>query len=56
MIAEEKLAKIVGIENVDYASVTLDEYSGDMSFVDMIKPGCIVRPRNTTDIEAGVHR
>jgi FAD/FMN-containing dehydrogenase len=52
MIAEDKLAKIVGAGNINREPAILEEYSRDMSFVDAIKPGCVVRPRNTADIKA----
>jgi FAD/FMN-containing dehydrogenase len=51
MIAENKLAKIAGKGNVDREPTTLEEYSRDMSFVNAIKPGCVVRPKSTADIE-----
>ncbi len=51
MIAEDKLLKLVGAGNLDREPAALEEYSRDMSFVNAIKPGCVVRPRNTADIE-----
>ncbi len=51
MIAEDRLAKIVGAGNLDRKPATLKKYSGDMSFVNAIKPGCVVRPGNTAEIE-----
>ncbi|MDH5781642.1 MAG: hypothetical protein OEZ07_03620, partial [Dehalococcoidia bacterium] len=50
MIGDE-LAKIVGAGNVSREPATLDEYSKDMSFVNTITPECVVKPRNTGDIE-----
>jgi FAD/FMN-containing dehydrogenase len=52
MIAESKLVKIVGTGNVSSEPATLEAYSGDMSFVNTIKPGCVVRPTKAADIEA----
>ena len=52
MIAQEKLAEIVGAGNIDAENSTLEEYSRDMSFVNAIKPGCIVKPKTMADIEA----
>ncbi len=51
MIAEDRLVKIVGAGNLDRKPATLEEYSGDMSFVNTIKPGCVVRPVKVADIE-----
>jgi FAD/FMN-containing dehydrogenase len=51
MIAEDKLVKMVGAGNVIYEPTTLKEYSGDMSFVNTVKPACVVKPRNARDIE-----
>jgi FAD/FMN-containing dehydrogenase len=51
MIEEAKLVKIVGAGNVSSKRATLEEYSRDMSFVNPIKPECVVKPRNTGDVE-----
>ncbi len=51
MIEEEKLAKIVGADNVSHAPATLNEYSRDISFVNTVKPELVVKPRNTGDIK-----
>ena len=51
MIAEEKLVKIVGPGNVSSDQETLEEYSKDMSFVNKVKPACVVRPGSAGDIE-----
>jgi FAD/FMN-containing dehydrogenase len=51
MIAEDKLAKIVGAGNINREQAALKEYSGDMSFVNAVKPECVVKPRNMADIE-----
>jgi len=52
MIAEDKLVKIVGAGSINREPATLEEYSRDMSFVNAVKPGCVVRPGNMADIEA----
>src|SRR4030042_966280 len=52
MIAEDKLVKIVGAGNINREQATLKEYSSDMSFVNTVKPECIVRPENMADVEA----
>ena len=51
MIEEEKLVKIVGAGNVSREQAKLNEYSKDMSFVNRVKPGYVVKPRNTDDVE-----
>ena len=50
MIKAEKLANIVGAANVSQKLAVLEEYAADMSFVNMIKPDCVVKPRNSDDI------
>jgi FAD/FMN-containing dehydrogenase len=52
MIAEDKLVEIVGAGNINREPATLKEYSRDMSFVNAIKPECVVRPGNMVHIEA----
>ena len=51
MIEKAKLVKVVGAGNVSYDTPTLDEYAKDMSFVNAIRPDCVVKPRNTGDVE-----
>lgn len=51
MIQKEKLAKILGSANVSSEQETLDEYSKDMSFVNTVRPECVVKPKNTTQIQ-----
>ncbi len=46
MIEQAKLVKIVGAGNVSCEQTTLNEYSRDMSFVNTLKPGCVIKPRN----------
>ncbi len=48
---EDELVKIVGAGNVSHEQATLNEYSRDMSFVNTVKPECVVKPRNTGDVE-----
>jgi hypothetical protein len=52
MIAEDKLVEIVGAGNINREPATLKEYSRDMSFVNAVKPECVVRPDNMEHIEA----
>ncbi len=51
MIAKEKLVKVVGAGGVSYDPAALDEYSRDVSFVNAIKPVCVVRPRNAGEVQ-----
>jgi FAD/FMN-containing dehydrogenase len=51
MITEKKLIEIVGAGNVSRKQSTLEEYSNDMSFVNKMKPECVVKVRNTSDVE-----
>jgi FAD/FMN-containing dehydrogenase len=51
MIKAEKLAKIVGAGNVSNQKTTLAEYSRDMSFVNTVRPACVVKPKNAADIQ-----
>jgi len=51
MIEKEKLVGIVGTANVSSDKATLEEYSRDMSFVNTVKPACVVKPRNAEDIK-----
>jgi FAD/FMN-containing dehydrogenase len=48
---KDKLVRIVVADNVSSESATLEEYSRDFSFVNSIKPECVVRPRNAGEIE-----
>jgi len=50
MIKAEKLAKIVGAANVSQKPAVLEEYAADMSFVNMIMPDYVVKPRKSDDI------
>jgi hypothetical protein len=51
MIQKEKLVKIVGVGNVSDEQATLDEYARDISFVNTVRPACVVKPRNADDIK-----
>lgn len=44
MIEKEKLVRIVGADNINYEKAKLDEYSRDMSFVNSVRPVCVVKP------------
>jgi FAD/FMN-containing dehydrogenase len=51
VVEEARLAKIVGAGNASSKAATLDEYSRDMSFVNPVRPACVVKPKNTSDVE-----
>ena len=51
MIKEEKLAKVVGAANVSRKPAVLEEYAADMSFVNTVRPVCVVKPTNAGDIQ-----
>jgi hypothetical protein len=51
MIAKEKLSKIVGAGNVSFDPSALDEYSSDISFVNSIRPVCVVKPTKAGDVK-----
>jgi len=51
MIDEKKLARIVGASNVSQKPAVLAEYSGDMSFVNNIRPACVIKPTKASEIQ-----
>ena len=51
MIEKDKLTMIFGADNVYYEQSMLDKYSSDMSFVNRITPGCVVKVKNSEDIQ-----
>ena len=51
MIQKEKLVKIVGAGKVSYDKAVLDQYSGDISFVNKVKPECVVKPKNAEEVQ-----
>jgi FAD/FMN-containing dehydrogenase len=51
MIKKEKLVAVVGAANVSYEEATLDSYSKDMSFVNQIRPDCVVKPANAEQVQ-----
>jgi hypothetical protein len=49
------LEKIVGIKNIidpTDGSESLEEYSKDLSFVNPIRPRCVVKPQNASEVQA----
>jgi FAD/FMN-containing dehydrogenase len=51
MIEKSKLTKIVGSRGVSQDAVVLESYSRDISFVNSIKPACVVKPRNLKEVQ-----
>jgi hypothetical protein len=51
MIKKEKLVEIVGASNVSFEQATLDAYSRDISFVNQIRPACVVKPANAEQVQ-----
>ena len=49
---EDKLVKIVGAGKVSHEESVLDEYARDISFVNAIRPRCVVKPGTAGEIEA----
>jgi FAD/FMN-containing dehydrogenase len=52
MISKEKLVEIVGARGASYKPAALDEYSRDASFVNTVRPECVVRPKNAAEVQA----
>jgi hypothetical protein len=51
MVEQELLVSIVGKNNVITRQEILDRYASDMSFVSTVRPNCIVKPKNTEEVE-----
>ena len=51
MIDKQKLEKIVGPRNVVYKQSALEKYSKDMSFVNQVRPACVVRPKQANEVQ-----
>ncbi len=52
MIEKQQLVKVVGAANVSYDAAALDGYSRDISFVNQVRPECVVKPRKAGDVQA----
>ena len=46
-----KLEEIVGAENIETSPLLMEKFARDISFVNSIRPRCIVRPRDTSDVK-----
>jgi hypothetical protein len=51
MIAQDRLEKIVGAGNLSIEQDMLNQYSCDMSFVNKVRPACVLRPKKAEDIQ-----
>jgi FAD/FMN-containing dehydrogenase len=51
MVEQELLVSIVGAENVIDKQAVLDQYASDISFVNTVKPYCVVKPNSTDEVE-----
>ncbi len=51
MIEKGKLVKIVGASNVSMDKGTLDKYSRDVSFVNSVRPACVVKPKTAKAVQ-----
>ena len=51
MIEKEKLVTIVGASNVSNEKAMLDAYSSDLSFVNTMRPSCVVKPAGADQIQ-----
>jgi FAD/FMN-containing dehydrogenase len=51
MIEKEKLLKIVGDRNVSFDPNSLEEYSRDCSFVNTVRPACVVKPKSAGEVQ-----
>ena len=51
MIEKERLMKIVGARNVSFNQAALDEFSRDISFVNPVRPACVVKPKNSGEVQ-----
>jgi FAD/FMN-containing dehydrogenase len=51
MIDKQKLVKIVGAGNVCTEPADLEPYSRDISFVNQLRPACVVKPGKAADVQ-----
>ena len=51
MASKEELGSIVGLDRVFDEPEILEEYSRDESFVHAIRPRCVVKPKNTEEVQ-----
>jgi FAD/FMN-containing dehydrogenase len=51
MIEKERLMKIVGARNVSFKQAAVDEFSRDISFANPVRPVCVVKPKNSREVQ-----
>ena len=51
MVSKSQLARIVGASNVSMADRDLDDYTGDLSFVNPVRPVAVVKPRTAAEVQ-----
>jgi FAD/FMN-containing dehydrogenase len=51
MIEKERLMKIVGSRNVSFKQAAVDEFSRDISFANPVRPVCVVKPKNSREVQ-----
>ena len=51
MIATKQLTAVVGKDNIDNAPQSLAAHAGDLSFVNPLRPACIVRPTDAGQVQ-----
>ena len=52
MVGREELVKIIGSQNVADGSEALEEYTKDLSFVQRIRPGSVVKADSAEAVQA----
>ena len=51
MIPRDRLEQIVDAKSLNYETAVLDDYAADMSFVNPVRPTCVVRPKQAAEIQ-----
>ena len=51
MIVKQQLAEIVGPDSVSNDAEALEGYCRDFSFVDQIRPSCVVKPSKADEVQ-----
>jgi FAD/FMN-containing dehydrogenase len=51
-LIEEKLSQVLGKENVEYKPDVLEAFSKDLSFVNPVKPACVVKVKNLEEVQS----
>ena len=51
MFKKEQLATFLDSENISNAVSTLEQFAGDLSFANAVRPSLVVKPRDTEEVE-----